>query len=197
MDAGGGHGRGCLARCPLRTLPSGSPAASRQCRPQREPAAVRLDSEGGQRTRAWKARAVPSSQPDATPMAQVGPTSNGPLLTVRDRQVLMPRARGGHGGRGRTVLGPGGEGCQLDQRVRPGPCDPPAWAELPVSSCVAILSRWPRGACPSRRNPQSRECWSPGPLASRRVGPCRCPPARWSEGTGRTRSWSRRATNPG
>jgi hypothetical protein len=46
MDAGGGHGRGCLARCPLRTPPSGSPAVSRQCRPQREPAAVRLDSEG-------------------------------------------------------------------------------------------------------------------------------------------------------
>jgi hypothetical protein len=41
---------------PQRTLPSGRPAASRHCGPQREPAAVRLDSEGGQRTRAWRQR---------------------------------------------------------------------------------------------------------------------------------------------
>jgi hypothetical protein len=33
----GGHGRGCPPQCPQRTPPSGRPATSRQCGPQREP----------------------------------------------------------------------------------------------------------------------------------------------------------------
>jgi hypothetical protein len=51
-----------------------------------------------QRSRAWKARPVPSSWPDATPMAQVGRTVDGPLLTVRDRQMPVLPARGGTAG---------------------------------------------------------------------------------------------------
>jgi hypothetical protein len=39
-------------------------------------------------------------------------------LSVGDRQRPMLRARGGHGRRGRAALQRGGEGHQLDQRVR-------------------------------------------------------------------------------
>jgi hypothetical protein len=46
-----------------------------------------------QRSRAWKARPVPSSWPDAPPMPQVRPTCDGPLLTVRDHQMPVLRAR--------------------------------------------------------------------------------------------------------
>jgi hypothetical protein len=70
-------------------------------------------------SRAWKARPVPSSWPDATPMAQVRRTCVGPLLTVRDRQMPVLRARGGHGRRGRSGLGRGGDGHTLNRRVRP------------------------------------------------------------------------------
>ena len=70
-----------------------------------------------QRSRAWKARPVRSSRPDATPMAQVRAALDEPLLTVRDRQLPMLRARGGHGRRGRTWLRRGGDGHQLGRRV--------------------------------------------------------------------------------
>jgi hypothetical protein len=71
-----------------------------------------------QRSRAWKARPVPSSWPDATPMAQVRPTCDGPLLTVRDRQLPVLRARRGHGRRGRSSLWPGSDGHKANRRVR-------------------------------------------------------------------------------
>jgi hypothetical protein len=70
-------------------------------------------------SRAWKARPIPSSWPDATPMAQVGRTVDGPLLTVRDRQLPVLRARRGHGRRGPTALRRGGDGHKLNRRVRP------------------------------------------------------------------------------
>jgi hypothetical protein len=49
------------------------------------------------RTRAWKARRAPPCSRDAAGLAQVRDSPTGPLLTVRDRQEPMLRARGGHG----------------------------------------------------------------------------------------------------
>jgi hypothetical protein len=57
------------------------------------------------RSRAWKARPGSPSTPDATPMAQVRPSGDGSLLTVRCRQAPMLRACGGHGRRGRSWSG--------------------------------------------------------------------------------------------
>ena len=68
---------------------------------------------------AWKARPVPSSWPDATPVAQVSPAGDRPLLSVGDRQMPVPRARGGHGRRGSTALQRGGDSHKLNRRVRP------------------------------------------------------------------------------
>jgi hypothetical protein len=62
------------------------------------------------RLRAWKARPVPVVRPDATPMAQFRPACDGPVLTVRDRQMPVLRARGGHRRRGPTALQHGGDG---------------------------------------------------------------------------------------
>jgi hypothetical protein len=70
-------------------------------------------------SRAWKARPVLSSGPDATPMPQVKASVDRPLLSVSDRQMPMLRARGGHGRRGRTALQRGGDGHKLNRRVRP------------------------------------------------------------------------------
>jgi hypothetical protein len=42
-----------------------------------------------------------------------------PLLTVRERQLPMLRARGGHGRRGQQWLRRGGDGYTLNRRVRP------------------------------------------------------------------------------
>jgi hypothetical protein len=46
------------------------------------------------------------------------PALDRPMLTVRNRQAPMLRARGGHGRRGPTRLGPGDNGRQLGRRVR-------------------------------------------------------------------------------
>jgi hypothetical protein len=72
------------------------------------------------RSRAWKARPVPSFGPDAAPMPQVRPECDRPLLTVKDRQWPMLRARGGHGRRGRRPwLWRSSDGHKLNRRVRP------------------------------------------------------------------------------
>jgi hypothetical protein len=52
-------------------------------------------------------------------MAQVRSVCNGPLLTVRDHQMPMLRARGGHGRRERDGLRRAGNGYKLNWRVRP------------------------------------------------------------------------------
>jgi len=52
-------------------------------------------------------------------MPQVRPTSDEPLLSERDRQLPVLRARGGHGRRGRRWLRRGGDGHQLGRRVMP------------------------------------------------------------------------------
>jgi hypothetical protein len=66
----------------------------------------------------WKARPVPSSEPDASPLPQVRTSVDRPLLTVSDRQMLMLRARGGHGRRGPTAFQHGGDGHKLNRRAR-------------------------------------------------------------------------------
>jgi hypothetical protein len=81
-------------------------------------------------SRAWKARPGSRLSRDPTPMAQVRSGRDRPLLTVRDRQMPMLRARGGHGRRGRTRLQPGGDGHNLNRRVRPVRGDHlPRWQE--------------------------------------------------------------------
>jgi hypothetical protein len=57
------------------------------------------------RSRAWKAR------PD-------NPSTDRPLLSVRDRQMPTLGARGGHGRRGRPWLRRGSNGHKLNRRVR-------------------------------------------------------------------------------
>jgi hypothetical protein len=71
------------------------------------------------RSRAWKARPVPSSWPAATPLPQLRASLDRPLLTVSDRQMPMLQARGGHGRRGPGWLGRGGDGYHLNPRGRP------------------------------------------------------------------------------
>jgi hypothetical protein len=70
-------------------------------------------------SRAWKARPVPAFRPDATPMTQVRAACCRPLLSVSDRQLPMLRARGGHGRQGPSALQHGGDGHELNRRVRP------------------------------------------------------------------------------
>ena len=109
--------RGRSGECRV-TCDSHSPTVT--ARAHREPAvsdAVR--TQRGPRSRAWKARPGSPSTPDATPMAQVKPPCDRPLLTVRDRQMPVLRARGGHGRRGPTALQGGGDGHKLYRRVRP------------------------------------------------------------------------------
>jgi hypothetical protein len=84
--------------------------------PQREP---RPSGRTATADTSWKARPITSSWPDASPMAEVRSVCNRPLLTVRDRQMPVRRARGGHGRRGPTTLQRGGDGCKLNRRVRP------------------------------------------------------------------------------
>jgi hypothetical protein len=55
---------------------------------------------------------------DAMPRTQLS-ASPRPLLSVGDRQAPLPGACGGHGRRGPPWLGRGGDGHQLNQRVRP------------------------------------------------------------------------------
>jgi len=50
-------------------------------------------------------------------MAQLRASPDRPLLSVRDRQLPVLRARGGHGRRGRRRSKPAGDGHQLDWRV--------------------------------------------------------------------------------
>ena len=52
------------------------------------------------RSRAWKARPVPSSRPDASPMPQARSSVDRPVLSVSNRQIPMLRAYGGHGAAG-------------------------------------------------------------------------------------------------
>jgi len=109
VDAGGGHGRGCPAQSPQRTPPSGRPAASRQCGPQREP------RPSGRTAMADTSLEGASGQSDHAGCFADGPAqrvSNRPLLSVGDRQGPMLRARGGHGRRARTHLAPDGDGHQ-------------------------------------------------------------------------------------
>jgi hypothetical protein len=56
--------------------------------------------------------------PDATPMALVRAAWDRLLLTVSDCQTPMLRARTGHGQRGRSSLGPGSDGHELNRRAR-------------------------------------------------------------------------------
>ena len=100
-----------------------------------------------QRSRAWKARSVPASGPDATPMAQVRTACCRPLLTVSDRQMPVPRARGGHGRRGPTALQRGGDGHKLNLRVRLVEDDYlPRWQALVRARGSALLGRAPEVA---------------------------------------------------
>jgi hypothetical protein len=52
-------------------------------------------------------------------MAQLTAPWDRPLLTVRDRQLPVLRARGGHGRRGPIALQHGGDGHKLILEVRP------------------------------------------------------------------------------
>ena len=62
------------------------------------------------------------------PLAQLNGPLDEPLLSVGDREGPLLRHAGGHGRRGRTRLGPGGDGRQLDRRVRSVPGDHfPRW----------------------------------------------------------------------
>ena len=89
-------------------------------RARREPAVTdAVRTQRGPGSRAWKARPVPSYRPDPSPMPQVRPVRDRPLLTVRDRQMPVLRAGGGHGRRGPTALQHGGDGHKLNWRVRP------------------------------------------------------------------------------
>jgi hypothetical protein len=81
-------------------------------------------------SRAWKARPVSSSGADDTPMAQVSPARDRPLLTVTDRQMPLLRARGGHGRRGQSWFQRAGDGHKLDRRVRPVHDNLPRWQAL-------------------------------------------------------------------
>src|SRR5512132_1263845 len=97
------------------------------------------------RSRAWQARPLPVIRPVATPMGLVRASWDGPLLTVRDRQMPVLQARGGYGRRGRTWLGPGTDGHQLNRRVRPVHDDHlPRWQGPPArgSRCVG-MDVWP------------------------------------------------------
>jgi hypothetical protein len=69
-------------------------------------------------SRAWKARPGSPLGRDPTPMAQVRSVCDRPLLTVRDRQLPLLRARGGHDRRGPSSLGSGSDGHKLNRRVR-------------------------------------------------------------------------------
>jgi hypothetical protein len=69
-------------------------------------------------SRAWKVRPGSPLSRDPAPMAQARSVCDRPLLTVRDRQVPVLRARGGHGRRGRLWLRRGGDGHKLNRRVR-------------------------------------------------------------------------------
>jgi hypothetical protein len=87
------------------------------------------------RSRAWKARPVPSSRPDATPMAQV---SSHLRWTAVDRDG--PRVAGatgtrGHGRRGPTALQRGGYSHELNRRVRP----------VQMTTCLVGKLRMQRG----------------------------------------------------
>jgi hypothetical protein len=109
-----GRGRGGEGRV---TCDSGSPDVTARARG--EPAVTdAMRTQRGPGSRAWKARPVSVVRPDATPMAQVRPTCDGPLLTVGTRQAPVLRARGGHGRRGRTRLRPAAVGHQLGRWAR-------------------------------------------------------------------------------
>src|SRR5512132_810999 len=92
------------------TTPRGDGQAADQRDPAREPWIAESP--------AWKARPVLSSRPDGTPMAQVSPAGDRPLLSVGDRQLPVLRARGGQGRRGPTEVRRGGDGHKLNRRVR-------------------------------------------------------------------------------
>jgi hypothetical protein len=64
------------------------------------------------------------------PWRRSGRGCDRPLLTVRDRQLPMLRARGGHGRGGPGRLGRGSDGHKLNRRVRPVHDDYlPCWQE--------------------------------------------------------------------
>ena len=87
-----------------------------------------------QRSRAWKARPGSPLSRDPTPTAQVRLVRDRPLLTVRDRQMPVLRARGGHGRRGPGALQRGGNGYKLNRRVRPVHDDHlPRWQAAPAA----------------------------------------------------------------
>ena len=55
-------------------------------------------TQHGPGSQAWKARPDRLLKQDAARMAQLRLSAERPLLTVRNRQMPMLRARGGHGG---------------------------------------------------------------------------------------------------
>jgi hypothetical protein len=84
---------------PTLRAPHTSPSQARTGGPQLVPMVERVTGIEPA-SRAWRARPVPSSRPDATPMPQVRSVCDRPFLTVSDRQMPVLRARGGHGRRG-------------------------------------------------------------------------------------------------
>ena len=132
-------------------------------------------------SRAWKARPVPSSRPDATPMPQVRASWDRPLLTVSDRQMPMLRPRGGHGRRGPSWIGRSSDGHKLNRRVRSSRDDHlPRWQALFQEGAAAPT-------LPPSPVPASLPC--PPPTASARLAPptdCRtsgCPARSGRRGT--------------
>jgi hypothetical protein len=119
-------------------------------------------------------RRVPARRPgpDAPPMTQVRSGRDRPLLTVRDRQLPLLRARGGHGRRGRSWRRRSDDGHKLNWRVRPVHCDhlsrwQVAGGDAAVSSIdivvdaefVTISGRWPGTILPVRQKAcAGRDC---------------------------------------
>jgi hypothetical protein len=78
-------------------------------------------------------------------MPQLSAPVDGPLLSVRDREGRLLRARGGHGRRGPRWLGGGGDGDKLNRRVRPVHDD-----HLPRWQVAGGARQWNTGGLASR-----------------------------------------------
>jgi hypothetical protein len=104
------------------------------------------------------------------------------LLTVRDRQMPVLRACGGHDGRGPTALQRGGDGRKLNRRVRPDHDDHlPRWQATAGGAALAYACCGrPPLARGIRRQPLYLNAW---PSASS---------ATWSSSTA-SASWPRRS----
>jgi hypothetical protein len=167
-----GRGGGCRVIC-------NSDLPNVTARARREPAVTdAVRAQRGPGSRAWKARPVVSSWPDAAPMPQVRRLRDRPLLTVRDRQMPMLRARRGHGRRGSTALQHGSDGYKLNRRVRPVHGDHlPRWQAS--GGRAAVGSRNPCSPLPVRQpaglaSDAIRRCTLALPLRPLSRRPSRC-----------------------